>query len=95
MSPNVYINNNFNPNTLLSGCAKHDCNSTNDPYLQRIMNRCNQNVIDTQCYLSSKPKTYNSNNQSSTYLGNNTTSSGTCMIHTSYGCQPRVGRAIG
>jgi hypothetical protein len=96
MSSSIYITNNFNPNTLLASYAKHDCNTTSDPYLQRMMNRCNQNVIDTQSYLSSKPKSYNSYNQSSTYLGNNTISSGTCMIHAGNGYQQsRVGSVIG
>jgi len=56
MSSNRYNTNNFNPNT------------TSDPYLKRMMNRCNQNVIDTQNYLSSKSK------KSSTYFGNNSSS---------------------
>jgi len=56
MSSNRYITNNFNPNT------------TSDSYLQRMMNRCNQNVIDTQNYLSSK------SNQSSTFFGNHSSS---------------------
>ena len=59
MSSNRYIANNINTNT------------TSDPYLKRMINRCNQNVIDTQKYLSSKSKNYN---QSSTYFGNNSSS---------------------
>ena len=59
MSSNRYITNNINTNT------------TSDPYLKRMINRCNQNVIDTQNYLSSKSKNYN---QSSTYFENNSSS---------------------
>lgn len=69
-----------------------------NPNLQALELETNRVWGNTNIYNTlGKSKTSTSSNasNSSTYIASNVSSSGSCMIHTSYGCQPRISGVIG
>ena len=81
-----------------SNISYNNQNTFSNPNLQALAIENNRIWGNTNVYnILGNSRTSNSFNASntSTYVASNVNSSGVCMIHTSYGCQPRIGSVIG
>ena len=64
-----------------------------NPYLKQMALKYNRQDAENVRNKSSSQGVYNT--ATDTVITNNPTTSGTCMIHVYYGCQPNIGSVIG